>query len=275
LGTSTHLVELLLANHSRFEINAPAELWHRLAERLEDDGRAREERERLVDLMRLFFALLPPPDRFGLFPEYKALKTRFVESLDSGDGEEIEVSFLNLYCHVHGHEAPYTPDERSRMDQTGGYWCHAGGLSPIIKAEPFIRPHTVSVDFGAGNGLQGLLLQRLYPHRRTVQIEISSRMVEAGKDLQRWLGIDEQRVEWVVGDVLDHAERKADFVYFYRPVRPEGEGRLFYERLSRELNRADREVVIFSVADCLGGFLSDRFEVVYGDGHLTCFRNRL
>jgi hypothetical protein len=275
LETSTHLVELLLDNHSRFETDPQAELWHGLAERLGDDGRARAERERLVDLMRLFFALSPPPDRFGLFPEYKALKARFVESLESGDGEEIEESFLNLYCHVHGHEAPYTPDERSRMDQTGGYWCHAGGLSPILKAEPFIRPRTVSVDFGAGNGLQGLLLQRLYPHRRTVQIEISNQMVEAGKDLQQWLGIDEQRVEWVVGDVLDHAEMKADFIYLYRPVRPEGEGRLFYEHLSRELNRADREVVIFSVADCLGQFLSEQFEVVYGDGHLTCFRNRL
>jgi 16S rRNA G1207 methylase RsmC len=133
----------------------------------------------------------------------------------------------------------------------------------------------VSVDFGAGNGLQALLLQKLYPHRRTVQVEISSRMVEAGKDLQQWLGIDEQRVEWVVGDVLDNAERKADFIYLYRPVRPEGEGRLFYEHLSSELNRADRKVVIFSVADCLSQFLSEHFEVVYGDGHLTCFRNRL
>jgi hypothetical protein len=30
--------------------------------------------------------------------------------------------------------------------------------------------------------------------------------------------------------------------------------------------------VIFSVADSLRDFLSDRYEVFYGDGHLTCFR---
>jgi hypothetical protein len=26
------------------------------------------------------------------------------------------------------------------------------------------------------------------------------------------------------------------------------------------------------VADCLRDFLSDRYQVFYGDGHLTCFR---
>ena len=223
--------------------------------------------------MRLFSRLPPPPDRFGLFPRFNAYKERFLASLDTGDGEAIEEAFLTLYCHVHGHEAPYTPTERARMDETGGYWCHAGGLSPILKAEPFIRPETVSLDFGAGNGLQGLLLQKLFPHRQTIQVEISSKMVEAGKDLRRWLGIDRSRVRWIVGDVLDYTDVNADFIYLYRPVRPEGEGRRFYEQLSSRLNRSRKEVVIFSVADCLGSFLSNRFERLYGDGHLTCFRN--
>ena len=101
----------------------------------------------------------------------------------------MEEAFLTLYAHLHMHEARYTPDERGRMDEAGGYWAHAGGLSPILEAAPWIRPNTVSADLGAGNGLQGLLLQILYPHRKTIQIEISSNMVELGKQLQAWLGI--------------------------------------------------------------------------------------
>lgn len=158
------------------------------------------------------------------------------------------------------------------MDETGGYWAHAGGISPVIKAPPFVRPDTVLGDFGAGNGLQGLLIQHLAPHARTVQIEISSRMVEAGRALQGWLGVPDERVEWIVGDVLDHSPRGMDFVYLYRPVRPVDEGRKFYERFGAALAAERREVVIFSVADCLGPFLPPGFPVLYGDGHLTCYR---
>jgi hypothetical protein len=49
------------------------------------------------------------------------------------------------------------------MDRSGGYWCHAGGLSPVLKAGAFIEPDTVSADFGAGNGLQCLLMQKIHP----------------------------------------------------------------------------------------------------------------
>jgi hypothetical protein len=127
-------------------------------------------------------------------------------------------------------------------------------------------------DFGAGNGLQGLLIQWLHPHRRTVQIEISGRMVEIGRRLQEWLEIPEDRVEWVHGDVLDASPAGMDFVYLYRPVRPVGEGRAFYERFGRELGAATSPVVVFSVADCLGPFLPEGFEIFHADGHLTCFR---
>jgi len=207
-----------------------------------------------------------------LFPHYAEHKHRFQQAVDARDAEVLEEEFLTLYCHVHGHEAPYTPDERRRVDETGGYWCHAGGISPLLKAQPFISPETVSADFGAGNGLQGLLLQRLYPHKRTVQIEISSRMVDAGKHLQQWLGIPDERVEWIVADVCDVVPEGMDFIYLYRPVRPQGKGEMFYERFARALDSADHRVVIFSIADCLRQFLSPRFEVFYSDGHLTCFR---
>jgi hypothetical protein len=62
------------------------------------------------------------------------------------------------------------------------------------------------------------------------------------------------------------------FIYLYRPVRPEGEGRRFYEMLATELARTRQDVVIFSVADCLRAFLPAELEVFYNDGHLTCYR---
>ena len=159
------------------------------------------------------------------------------------------------------------------MDSVGGYWCHAGGISPILKAGPHILPTTVCADYGAGNGLQGLLLQKLYPHRRTVQIELSSKMVDIGRDLSRWLGIPDKKIQWHVGDVMEVSPQKMDFIYLYRPVRPEGEGRRFYEQLASHLDAATRAITIFSVADCLGSFLSKRFRVFYTDGHLTCYTN--
>ena len=75
-----------------------------------------------------------------------------------------------------------------------------------------------------------------------------------------------------MGDVLDAPASGYGFVYLYRPVRPEGAGRAFYERFAREVEGEDEPPVIFSIADCLRDFLSERYEVFYGDGHLTCFR---
>ncbi len=230
------------------------------------------EKKQLTRLMDLFVRLEVPPDPFGLFPQYREYKDRFIQALDRGGEEQVEETFLTLYSHVHGHQAPYTKEERDRMDETGGYWCHAGGISPILKAEPHIQPHTVSGDFGAGNGLQALLFQKLYPHKKTIQIEISSRMVEAGKSLQEWLGVEKEKVEWVVGDVMDASPKGMDFIYLYRPVRPEGIGRQFYETFASDLEQTDNEVVIFSIADCLRKFLSEDFQIFYGDGHLTCYK---
>jgi hypothetical protein len=232
------------------------------------------ERQRLVELMELFAFLPPPPDPVGLYPDYESLKAAFLDAATSGDTESLDEAFLSLYCHVHGHEAPYTPEERARVNQTGGYWCHAGGLSPILKAGAHIRPGTVSGDFGAGNGLQTLLMMKLYPHEKTRLIEISSRMVEAGRALMAWLGIDEARVDWMTGDVLDASPRGMDFIYLYRPVKPDGQaGQAFYRRFARELEEQNRPVVIFSIADCLRPFLPASFETFYTDGHLTCYRS--
>ena len=240
----------------------------------ETSGWAREEAERLATLIDVFLQLPAPPDPHRVFPDYTRLRDRLAHAVEKNGPEEIELRFLELYTHVHMNEAPYSRSERRRMDAAGGYWNHAGGLSPILKAGPWIDAGTVSADFGAGNGLQGLLLQVLYPHARTVQIEISARMKDIGEGLREWLGVPGDRVEWAVDDVLDVPAVGYSFIYMYRPVRPDGPGREFYTRFAREVESETEPPVIFSIADCLRDFLSDRYEVFHGDGHLTCFRAR-
>ena len=132
------------------------------------DERQQVEVDRLTTIMALFAVLPDPPDPEGIFPLYGKLKKDFTDSLLELDPDIIEERFLLLYCHLHGYDAPYTLAERETVNLTGGYWCHAGGLSPITKAGDWIREDTISADFGAGNGLQGLLLQKLYPHKLSV-----------------------------------------------------------------------------------------------------------
>ena len=231
-----------------------------------------DESTRLARLVYLFLNVPDPPDLDGSFPDHARLRDLLGIAVDGGDTDEIEECFLALYAHLHMNQAPYSVDERRRMDAAGGYWNHAGGLSPILKAEPWINPDTMSSDFGAGNGLQGLLLQVLYPHAKTVQIEISARMAEIGEGLREWLGVSSDRIGWIVGDVLEIPATGYNFIYLYRPVRPDGPGRDFYTRFAREVESEEQPPVIFSIADCLRDFLSDRYEVFYGDGHLTCFK---
>jgi len=239
---------------------------------LVEDGRPPDERARLIALMELLASLPEPPDASHLFPRYTSLRQCFLEACSGTDGEILEERFLELYAHLHMHEAPYTRGERRRVDATGGYWSHAGGLSPILKADQWIRSNTRSVDLGAGNGLQGLLMQKMNPHAHSCQIEISSAMVDIGRRLQEWLEIPGDRVEWRKADVLETPLGGWDFVYLYRPVRPEGLGRVFYQRLADTLEQEPGEVVIFSIADCLGEFLPPNFDRFYTDGHLTCYR---
>ena len=252
-------------------MSAPSERT-RLLSALAGDGRDPSERTRLAALIELLSSLSPPPDRHGLFANFGALQQRLRQAVTDGDADLVEGAFLDLYCHLHGHEAPYDSAERRIVDRTGGYWCHAGGLSPVLKAPDWITPASRSIDFGAGNGLQLLLLQCLAPHARTVQVEISATMCEAGRDLQRWLGIADERVEWRVADATKVSPTGFDLVYLYRPVRPEGAGREFYRRFAAELAASPVPPVVLSVADCLREFLPPQFERFYFDGHLACYR---
>ncbi|MFZ5787971.1 MAG: hypothetical protein ACOY3Y_16155, partial [Acidobacteriota bacterium] len=239
----------------------------RILRLLAGDGRSAVERDRLVALMETLAALPAPPDPIGLFPRWTELLDRFTAAATGDDGDRLEETFLELYAHLHGHAAPYTPNERATVDATGGYWAHAGGLSPVLRMPEWLRPDSASIDYGAGNGLQLLLVQRLTPHRLSVQVEISSRMVACGRALQGWLGIPADRVEWRATHVGDVSPAGFEIIYMYRPVRPDGPGREFYSWFADELARDNREVTILSVADCLRPVLGPEFAVVHADGH--------
>ena len=269
-GTASSIKFIILKNQGRFFVEKPD-----VIESEEDIAiPSLWGRNGLARLTDLFLHLPDPPARITSFSDFTFLRDHLAQSLERDRPDVIEERFLELYAHLHMNEAPYTTEERQRMDAAGGYWNHAGGLSPILKAEPWIRPDTVSADFGAGNGLQGLLLQVLYPHRKTVQIEISARMSEIGEELRGWLGVPGERIKWIVADVLDTPAIGYDFIYLYRPVRPEDPGRDFYTRFAREVEGEASPPIIFSIADCLRDFLSDRYEAFYSDGHLTCFKPR-
>jgi hypothetical protein len=223
-------------------------------------------------LAGLFASLAGRADAAAAFPDFPALFAALVESLERKDPEEVEERLTVLYACLHGAGSAYTPAERAKLDAAGGYWCHAGGLSPLRKAAPHITAATRLADYGAGNGFQALLLQHLYPHRKTTLIELSGPMIDKGRSLREMMGVPAERVEWIHGSVADVPPRDFDFIYIYRPLRPEGEeGRLFYEGFAGELSRVRHPVTIFSVADCLKDFLDDRFRIIYDDGQLTCF----
>ncbi|MDX1763640.1 MAG: class I SAM-dependent methyltransferase [bacterium] len=228
----------------------------------------------LISLVSLFASLASKDAFLKAYPRFAGHFSAFRGHLDRQDPELLEDGVAALYCYLHSSDRAYSESERQEMDAAGGYWCHAGGLSPLLLAAPYIGQETRFVDYGAGNGLQGLLFQYLYPHVRTVQIEVSGPMIEGGKRLQSFMGIPEERVEWIHGNVMDVPPGDFDFIYLYRPLRPEGvQGRIFYENLARGLEAVDHPVTIFSIADCLKDFLGPSFTIFHDDGHLTCFSN--
>jgi hypothetical protein len=183
----------------------------------------------------------------------------------------LEIGLLNLYTQLHRAGSVYSPYERDLLLERRGYSCHPGGLSPLIKAVQFVKPESVVADLGAGNGLQGLLLQCLSPHRKTIQIEISSEMIRIGRIFQRALGISDDRIEWIHDDIMNVSIKTADFIYIYLPAKPLEGGKEVYEAIAHKLSMMNRPLVIFSVADCLAKFLGGQFSIIYSDGHLTCF----
>jgi hypothetical protein len=192
-------------------------------------------------------------------------------SMREGDPSSIEGNLLGLYTQLHRAGSIYAPHERKLLMERKGYSCHPGGLSPLINAVRFVRPKSIVADLGAGNGLQGLLLQCLSPHLKTIQIEISSEMIRIGRIFQQALGISDDSIEWIHDDIMNVSIKTADFIYIYLPAKPIEGGAKIYESIANKLSMVNRPLVIFSVADCLAKFLDGQFSIFYTDGHLTCF----
>jgi hypothetical protein len=192
-------------------------------------------------------------------------------AIEDEDLPRAESALLDLYVILHGAGRGYSAYEKKLLARRKGYSCHPGGLSPLVKAVEFISPDSVVADLGAGNGLQGLLLQRICPHRKTIQIEISSGLIRIGRIFQKALGISDDRIEWIHDDIVNASFEEADFIYIYLPAKPIDGGKEVYESIAGKINTMKRPPVIFSVADCLARFIDRQFSIFYTDGHLTCF----
>jgi hypothetical protein len=226
----------------------------------------------LAALGGLFDRLAARPGIDDVVPSFTAFHRELLAARARGGEDAVELALARLYCVAHGSGGAYAQEERREFERLGGYWCHAGGLEPLHLAGPYLAPETRLVDYGAGNGFQGLLLQHLHPHRLTTLVELGGPMIAQGRRLQALLGIPDERVRWVHASIVDVPPREFDVIYLYRPVRPEGEGRVFYERLAREV--AGLPVTIVSVADCLKDFLPASFRVLHDDGQVTIFSSR-
>lgn len=253
----------------------PADLAGKCAALFGAGGAEGANIEFLSSLAVIFGALAGRAEGLAAYPELGSLFTAFLDKLEAGEREGAEDGLTMIYAYLHGADSGYLPDERKELDSLGGYWCHAGGLSPLWRAAPRIRRDSRSADYGAGNGLQGLLFQALYPHRSTTLIELSGPMVRKGRRLQELMRVPAENVRWIHGSVTDVPPEDFDFIYIYRPLRPEREdGRNFYEWFAGCLAGVEHEVTIFSIADCLKDFLPPPFTPFYDDGQLTCFTNK-
>ncbi|HEY5998903.1 MAG TPA: class I SAM-dependent methyltransferase [bacterium] len=231
---------------------------------------ARRERV-LARVGTLFDELAARPGVDEIIPSFTRLHRELQEARRSGDADRIEIALARVYCVAHGSGGAYSPADRSAFEALGGYWCHAGGLEPLHLIAPFIGPETRLVDYGAGNGFQGLLIHHLWPHRLTTMVELGGPMIEQGRLLQALLGIPADRVAWVHANILDVPPDEFDVIYLYRPVRPEGPGRAFYEMLAGGLDALRRPVTVVSVADCLRQFLRVPVRIHHDDGQVVVY----
>ncbi|MFH2131865.1 MAG: hypothetical protein ABIK68_15940 [bacterium] len=228
----------------------------------------------LLRIKQAFYTLANDAGLQRLFPEIADTADK-LRALEKNSDEDVkEIALLNLYCAIHGAGSNYSSQERLQLDGKNGYFNHPGGISPLLKADAFIRPDSIVADLGAGNGLQGLLFQYLYPHQLTIQIELSAEMIRIGQQFQRILKIPPERIAWVNDDIINVSLDTIDFLYLYRPSKPMKNGIKLYQTISRKLQDRKKALTIFSIADCLKDYLDNRFSIFYSDGHLTCFAKR-
>jgi SAM-dependent methyltransferase len=211
-------------------------------------------------------------DMESLVPEARRIAAEVVNAIEEEDALSVEALITVLYSTLHEAGKRYDDFERTSLDRCSGYSCYAGGITPLISALPYIGPQTVVADLGAGNGLQGLLLQKLAPHRLTIQVEISATLIETGKRFTKALALEEKLIEWRRQDISQTALANIDLIYLYRPARPRDGGDAFYRTLAENLDALQPGLIIVSVADCLGPYLSKTFAKLSDNGHLIIFK---
>lgn len=229
-------------------------------------------KESLLKIEEAFLKIVSDKTVLREFPELEEPAADYEKHRQSGYNDETELSFLNLYCQIHRTGSVYSESERRQLDGKHGYFNHPGGISPLLKSRPYITNTSVVADLGAGNGLQGLLFQYLYPHKQTELIELSAEMIRIGKLFQQALQIPEQSINWVNDNILNVSLDHIDFLYLYRPSKPIKNGVKLYHNLQKKLNNREKSITIFSIADCLKDYLANSYKEFYNDGHLTCFR---
>ncbi|BCS97278.1 hypothetical protein DSLASN_29100 [Desulfoluna limicola] len=209
------------------------------------------------------------PEVQRLAPEVRDWDAHLRSARSDNDVEEQEYALLELYRTLHTAGAGYTPSEKAKLDSQKGLHGLSGGLMPLLMAKELITPETRMADLGAGNGLQGLLLQCLAPHRNTLQVELSDSHLAAGRLFQKVLGIPEKRVTWLHGDLFTSDLSHTTLVYLYRPVRPSEITAPLYKKLADTLSAIDHPIHLISVADCLTPHLETLVTPLYTDGFLT------
>jgi 16S rRNA G1207 methylase RsmC len=127
------------------------------------------------------------------------------------------------------------------------------------------------IDLGCGNGLQGILLKMVAPHKKTRQIELSKKYLETGNIFVEALGLDKPGFSFENNDIGAVDVSDADFIYMYRPARPMGEGKLFYENLAEKFSRIKKNFYLLSVADCFEPFIKSKYIKIYSNDFLSIF----
>ncbi|WP_300674209.1 hypothetical protein [Desulfoluna sp.] len=209
------------------------------------------------------------PEVQHLAPETCHWQSHLLTARADHDVEEQEYALLELYRTLHTAGAGYTDDEQLQLDDQKGLHGLSGGLLPLLMARELITPATRMADLGAGNGLQGLLLQCLAPHRHTLHVELSKSHIAAGRLYQNVLGIPDDRISWRHGDLFSADLSDTTLVYLYRPVRPSKTTAPLYRKLAATLASITHPVHLISVADCLTPHFETPVIPLYTDGFLT------
>jgi hypothetical protein len=207
----------------------------------------------------------------NLVPEVAGSLFALREARDAGDMEKRETELLSLYLALHGAGSRYKKEEKDKFRASQGIECLPGGILPLVLSSCLIDRGSVVADLGCGNGLQGLLLQMLRPHQKTVQAELCGELISTGRLYQEILGLDTQSVKWFHGDISEVLLGGVDLVYMYRPVRPSKQGFEIYRKIAERISALPHAVRVISLADCLNGYLGDAFYILYQNDFLTVF----